>query len=517
MMRGFLSAHCSAVVGLLAIACGEAALLPMPKALPEVARVRGGARVVLLDADLDLLTDAVRAQVGATLAVAAAPWPVPGSNGHILGPISTDVGLLPGSAEWTNASRLELSMGLQSPPITLALNTPGRAGCAVSWTALAGKVAVAVEFSRGPSGVGPALVAEPIVTWKQPALDGPCVANVDPAVAAALLGHVHATLAAAVAAHVATTALAAVRTVFPPTLELRGRFAFSARGGTALEARVDTAYEAPLAAQPAVIAVHSGSRTEAALSLALDVDRAPCAVDEPPPQWKAAPLPPLPPPNAPGKALLRRALALDRAALQHLAYVATRAGLLCQDAWQGLDTQLPANWADAALPGLGAWVDGPPAGARLWPGRPQAPERASPDVALIDGATGPELLLRLPAATLEILGRVGEVEAVVIVVHGEFRLRLRLTTSVAGPPGLELVAVARGTSQVTSPLLGGTLSPQEPGTGQLVAAAVRGIFARATLLSLGPVPPPGTAVTGTARAGDTLWLWLDGMPVATGP
>lgn len=485
-------------------ACGPAqAPLPLVSPLAATRTLPAGVHVVLADADLSQLAETVRTVAGKSLDVVTAPWPIPDGAGHLVGALSTSLDVLAGPATWPLPSRLKLEFTVATTSLPLAIAVPGQAACGVTWTAQAGHVAVQLEVVRDADGaVDAILAAEPNVTWQAHGLTGnvACLQPAGSKAADAIDAHLLEVVQAALAPRLTQAALHALRAMFPSQLELAGRLGETSRWGDPLEVRLSLHYDPPLPNAPELVR-HDGHRAWATLTAGLDVDRAACAVDVPPPQLPVVPLPPQPPPPPPGTAFLRRALVFDQATLAHAGWALARSGALCQETSAGLPG-LTASWAGDVLPALADWVEGPPVGARFWP-------TASPEVQLIDTPEGPALQWRIASASLEIIGRIAETELVVLRITGGFRAVVRPVLVGGGGLGLKLISSDTDSTEVTSPLLG-DVADAGGHLGPLVDAAMRGIFQAPPVLPLGLVLPEATVATGMARTGDALWLWLEG-------
>lgn len=498
------------VNGLVGLACAPGAPtvpLPLVAPVPATHAVAQGLRVLLVDADLPQLAETVRQQAGKTVDVAAAPWLLPGASGYLLGALGVVVVTAPGKAAWVTPGRLKLAFPTEKLTVALAVGPVGGAACALVWTAQAGDVAVQVEVTRTPQGAADTVLAtEPAVAWQQAQLLDPDGCLTGTSLQAAVADHVEDQLRAALVARFSGAARQALRTVFAPSLELQGRLSVPLRWGDVVETRLSLAWQ-PVTPNAPLLVGHDGVSARGSLALSLDVDRAACAVDVPPPKLVASPLPPLPPAPPPGKAFLRRALVVDRAALAHFAWAAARAGGLCQES-QGssLEAWIESGWATAVLPGLADWVDGAPVAARFWPA-------ASPEVRIVDSAEGPAVEWRIAKATLEIVGQVADTDLVLLSITGGFRAQLRPVLSPGAALGLKLVSTQRESTVAASPLYGDSLPPPlEPGIAKLVEAALRGIFEPTKVLPLGLLLPEGTVVTGVSHTSEALWLWLEGGP-----
>lgn len=493
-----------AVVAACALnACGKTPA-PLLSPLPATRQLPGAVHLVLLDADLPQLAETVRTLAGKSVDVAAGPWSVPNWPGHGVGALSGLLEIGAGQAAWTTTSRLRLDFALTKVVLPAALTAPGQAACGMTWVGTDGHVHLEVHVVRDAQGaVGVKLATDPAVTWQtQQLVDGEaCLQQAPVGSGAAIVAHVADTVRAALAPRLAQAALHALAAVFPDRLEVAGRVGIATRWGKDVEMRFSARYD-PIAGVGEAVASHEGARASAALTLGLDVDRAACAADVPPPQQEPQPLPPQSPAPPPGSAFLRRALVLDRAALGHIGWLIARTGSLCQDVVVGLPG-LGAGWASNVKPELAEWVEGPPVGARFWPA-------ASAEVRAIDTADGPALEWRIAASRLEIVARVADTDMVVLSMTGGLRAIVRPVVTAGQGLSFHVLSTARESTIVTSPLLGDAIADGEGGVGPLVDAALRGIFQATPVLPLGLMLPEGTVATGWSRAGDALWLWLEG-------
>jgi hypothetical protein len=88
---------------------------------------------------------------------------------------------------------------------------------------------------------------------------------------------------------------------------------------------------------------------------------------------------------------------------------------------------------------------------------------------------------------------------------------LRPAVTSAGKVQLLFAHAAMDSAVVSSPLLGDAVAAgATERLAQLVGAAIQGISEPAAVLPLEGLLPSGTVVTSVSRAGDSLWLWLDG-------
>ena len=499
-----LRAITAAALLLSAVGCGDKAWLPLSAPLPQDRTVTQALSLVLVDGDLGHLAETIRVKAGKTVEIAAAPWSVPGGSGHVLGALAASITTAPGAASWSDASHLRLIYPMAKQTVPLSVGQPGTAACAFSWTAAGGTLTIDLEVRRSAQGLATAsLASEPAAVWQQAGLvdaEG-CLGQVNPGAAGVVRQHVESAVRTALVARFAGAAMQALGAVFGAGLEREGRVATMTRWGDAIETRLSLRYAAWPDVDPASIAEHEGVRARAALTLALDVDRAACAADAPPPQLPSTPLPPQAPAAPVESAFFRRALVLDRAALAHVAWAIARSGALCQETPASVPIEAAAT--AAAVPALGEWIESGPCGARFWPG-------ASEDVVLVDGEDGPAIDWRLSGATLEVVGRVADTETVVVSVTANFRLRLRVVLDSGSALGLVFVSASRDASQISCPLLGDDVLVNDKALDTVVNSALKGIFGMIPVLPLSTALPAGTVVTGLSRSADALWLWLEG-------
>ncbi|MFZ4577243.1 MAG: hypothetical protein ACOYOB_02515 [Myxococcota bacterium] len=480
---------------------------PLDQPLPPSHVTAGGVHLVVLDTDLPEVAETIRLSIGKSIEVASAPWPMDDSDGHVLGALSATVDLAPGKASWTANNRLQLTWPVPDLTLSLSVAAPGDIACALHFLVTGGQVRADLDVRRSAIGtVAGGLAEEPEFSWKEASLQGPdaCLSGLEPAGVQALADHLAATLRGSVLPRVSAGANQAARTLFPSSLEQAVRWPTTTRWGDIGELRLSTTYLPWSPQDAALVAGHEAPRAYASLAVGVDVDRAGCVPDLPPPAIAPTPLAGQPPAPPQGSSFLRRALVIDRASLSRIAWALHRSGALCQDTTERVRDASP-SWAPTALPSLADWVEGAPLAARFWPG-------AAPIVSVASDSVGPVVDWRLTGATLELTGLVGGTELVVLSVSGEFRVRLRLTVVDGANLGLQVVSAKRDSSLVSSPLFGGNLPASGPALDAVVDAAVAGIFSTLPVLPLGIALPSGTMATGTSRAGDSLWLWLDSAP-----
>ena len=499
--------HASLAVSLawLAVACTAQPQPLLAPLAPQLA-LNDGLRIVLLDADLPALADTIRLAAGKSVELAVADWPLPQAvDGQFVG-FATSVPLDKVTLAWQDAQHLHLTAQLGKMAGNVSLVPTGLAGCGIAWQAPNATMEMDAEVRRTPDGgPGVKLTAPATTQWPGATVSDPsaCLSKLPVDAAQALASHVQAEIAAQIEDRLAQALLPALTTLFAPTFEQSGRVALTA--DPPIEARFAMAYQE----LDAHLANHAGALAHADLAVSLDVDRHPCAVDVPLPTALASPLAQRSPPQ--GQAFSRRALVLDQALVQRLAWLAARSGSLCAEARGSLQTTLGPGWAADLLPQVDEWIEGPPTNARFWPG-------SSPETRLIDTPTGAAIEWTMEDAQLEIIARVADTEMTVLTVTGGFRATLQPRLQGGHLLVFDVVAVERLSTHQTSPLLGDLSSaPSEDALSALCAAALQGIFAHQAvlpLLALSPGPlPAGTVLTQVDRAGDALWLWLEGGQV----
>jgi hypothetical protein len=201
---------------------------------------------------------------------------------------------------------------------------------------------------------------------------------------------------------------------------------------------------------------------------------------------------------------LRRGLNLDAALIAHLGWAWVRAGGWCRQAPLSTAAPISVEWLQEIAPDLAQWLDSAPTAVRLWP-------HASAEWSVVDWQENPALEWTFSDATLEIVAPVGGAEAVVLTLRGRLRGVLRPSVTSAGKVQLLFAHAAMDSAVVSSPLLGDAVTAgATERLAQLVSAAIQGISEPAAVLPLEGLLPSGTVVTAVSRAGDNLWLWLDG-------
>lgn len=484
------------------VACASCAAEPLPSPLSASRVVQDGIRLWLADSDLAGLAATARALAGSEVPLVTAPYSVPATGGAQLGPLHTAIRLESATAVWQETDRLRFGFQVEAGTLPLALGYPGAAACALSfaWP----QTPLVVDLRLGEVGKGPpqATLAAPPQWPSGPfELDDPqgCLQGLSAQSVEALQTEVWQEVRGAAAGRATVGAAGAVQALLDGPWPLASRFVGA---GTPTDWQIEPMPRG-LGSSAAFVAGPPDQHF-ARLALGADAARHPCAPDVPPPalavEWPTYPAAP-----PAGAAVARRGLALHAAGLAHLGWVALRSGLLCRSSGSWGEP-LGEGWATPIAPALQAWVDGPPKAARLWPG-------ATPVVEVVDGALGAELSWRLDDATLEVVASVAGEEAVVLAVRGQLRIRTKVVGLAAGLR-LEPVGVTLESATVSSPLFGEALPPGSSGDVRaLVQAAVTGLVAELPAFPLTAILPPGTTLTGTARGGNALWLWLDSSPL----
>lgn len=481
---------------------------PLVKPLAPELALPGGLRVAVLDADLPALAETVRLAAGKTVDIAMADWPLDDASQGAFAFVPAGLALTSTALVWQAPQRLKLTAHLDKAMANLSLTLTGQAGCGLTWQTQGATVDLTAEVVRGGDG---ALLVQaagaPVVQWQGATLadKSGCLATLTSTQTTALAAHIAAEWATQISARLAKAYHGTLATVFAGSLEQSGRVALATPSTDPLEARFAVQY---LEAEGR-IATHVGALGQANLSVSLDVDRHPCAVDVALPTAVVGPLPQRQPPA--GQAFLRRALVLDQALVTRLAWAAARSGALCAQARSTLTTTLAPGWAGDLLPQVDEWIEGPPTSARFWPG-------SSPTTRFVDTPAGPAIEWTMADAQLEIIARVADTEMTVLTVTGGFRATLLPHLQAPHALGFDLVSVERLATHQSSPLLGDLATPpSEVALSALCESALQGIFAQQAVLPLLPLSPgllpPGTVLTRVDRTGDALWLWLEGGQV----
>ncbi len=493
-----------AVLAMLAAACALLGCTDLPKPLltplaPELA-LADGLRIALLDADLQPLADTIRLAAGKSVDVPVAEWLLPNPSDGQFTALTVAVPLDGLTLAWPDAQHLRATAQFGKIAAVPSLVLTGEAGCALSWDAQSLEIATDLEVVRDANGALTVQAAgAPVATWTAANLTdaSACLAKQPAPPAASLDAHLRAAIAAQLVERLHAVMLPTLAAIFAPSVEQSGRVT-----AAAVEARFALQYTD----DAGHVAAHVGTLAQANLAVSLDVDRHPCAVDAQLPMTQASPLAQRSPPA--GQAFVRRALVLDLALVQRLAWMAARSGALCAQSRTTLTTTLVPGWAADLLPQVDEWIEGPPTGARFWPG-------SSPTVQFVDTPTGAALQWTMDDGQLEIIARVADTEMTVLTVTGGFRATLVPRLEGAHLLAFDLVTVERLSTHQSSPLLGDLATPpSEAALSALCEAALQGIFAQQAVLPLLPLTPgplpAGTVLTRIDRAGDALWLWLEG-------
>ncbi len=495
----------------LFILCCSCALPLTPLSTPVASShvVVGGAHIVIADNDLPALVQTIRTRAGSQVPLETAPWPITGLGDAELASFSSTISINSGVATWLPDGRLQLEFALAPLNQLMAVTTSGQATCSMAWQAAGGTLHVIVQTGRQANGsAGPTLDAEPTLTLVQAAVvDTKGCLQGDAAATAAVAAHFAELLGNALGPRYGQAAVAALRATFPASLEVQGQLGVASRWSELLTVRISNTYQASAPSSTQLIA-HQGTRAVAHLDVGLDLDHSACAVDVPPPQQPANPLPP-DVPNLPSEqAFLRRALVVDEAALAHVGWAIARSGMLCQDT-HGPLTGLGANWSEQAFASLTPWLQGPPTGTRFWP-------QSSPELRMVDTPTGPALEVHLSQALLEIVAPVAGTDFVVLRIRGGFRIAVQAVAMAGSTIGWQYLSTQVESTVVTSPFAIGGTDQTSAGLPAVVDAALAGIIQTAPVLPMAALLPPGTVMTGVARSGHGLWLWLDGGADGTG-
>lgn len=491
---------------------GCAQLEPLKAPISGVSTVLGGAHIVLSHGDLAQLAETIRLSAGKRLDAAVAPYAVVGGDGATVAPTTVAVFVAAGSASFGALGSIRFSFPLVAPAVTAEVSITPTTKCPLSVAQLTGTVAVALRFSRNSAGIAELVLADApeLILKGGEILDiTGCLAGAAPGALAAISMHFGAALRSAVQGSYVAAARATLTAVLPVGLEVAGQ-ADVVIAQRPIQVRLRSAYATASGdtEEAGPLIDNNGIHTRAALTVAIDVSRHPCAPDIAPAGLPASPLLFNPPASPPGSYLLRRAVVLDRALLQHLVWAAQRVGLFCRRRRVQAQAGLAGDWASRVVPGLAPLVNGPPTRVRLWPG-------GAPALKLVDGATSAELELILPSATLEIAAQVGGVEVVVLVVEGTFRVRLAVDREPGAGLRLAVLGAMVDSVNVSSPLLPVGSDPHLDAIADTVAkllhVAVRDAFAGLQVPGF-----VGASVVDVARVGDRLWLWLEQAPPTGG-
>lgn len=492
-------------VGMLCLSACGSKMEPLPAPLPSDRVVQGAGWIVLTNQDLQHLPVAVRLSAGKTADASVAPLAL-GEASLAATTIPLTIGK--GAAKITKTQDVALVFPVSSPVVPLALVASGRAACAMTWQATSATLKLTLRFGRATNGaVDVVLASTPSLEVAPTALadNNGCLSVTGQALT--LAAHLRDAAANALVSGYVKAARETVQTVIPPNLEMAVRLGANIHGDSVvvdLQSRyraVDDQGED----QPGSLLTHNGSFAAIGLDLGLNVSRHRCAVDAPPPNLSVQALPVKAPVTTASGKVLRRALVLDRALLGHIAWAVARSGYLCRGRSRGVEKLLPVNWANNAVPALGALVEAGAVGARFWPGQ-------TPAVRVIDLDGGAGLEWQLPEAVLEMTAPVAGVELVVLRVEGTFRLNLKAQT--ANGVRLSIVSATVDTAVLSSPVLPQADVSAGPGLSLAVEAALKGIFA-GTLGLTPALPASGAVIVGSSRVADQMWLWLDGGALPT--
>ncbi len=474
---------------------------PLATPIAPEHRIAAGVRVAISLDDTAHLEETIGVLVGQQLDLATAPTQVAATDYH-MGAVAAQLPLAAVSVVWGEGGTATASADLAKSVIAVAIGRTGEPACALGWQIWSGSAQVVAAARAGQAGSVDIVLTQPPTTTVTfgPVIDADqCLALLPAGSKEFVDAQLRLAVQAAWAPRLSGATLKVLRTLVPTSLVAAGTTGTALAGDPASAVRASLGYGEVAGAS--LIKLNS-KFAAAPLQVGIDADRHPCAVDQPAPSIiVAAQLPPTVSPQA--KAVLRRALVVDLAVLQHAGWALARSGGWCRQSASPLGEAVPSGWAGATVTSLAKWADDAPPTVRMWP-------HAAPELELGDTATGPVVRWQFADATLEFIGVVGGVPAMVLAVRGKIRGTMRPTLAANN----ELLWVAESGSVdsaiVTSPLAGGTVAANAEPLGTLVDAAVRGIFTPAPVLPLAALLPAGTVATSMTRAGDALWLWLDG-------
>lgn len=476
---------------------------PLQAPLDAAHVVAQGLHVAIAEADLIDLAEFVRQSPDNKLIVVPLPpFAVPGAGGGTVAATTLQAEVGAGGGGLTPALQVALSWPVTFAPLPLSFVYADGTNCGLLFAGdEPSSLQLALRFGRSPAGHAEVVLAQASELSLQGAAvaDGSgCLATAPPGAASAIAQHIETAVRAAVASRYDATATAALRALLDVDMEQGGRVV-AELGGREIELRLSARFSPPGGGAPAGGLLGGGeSYGRARLEVGVDVDRHPCAPDVSPPGLAALPLSPIAPPAPGGASVLRRAVVIDRALIQHFAWAVARSGALCRAVTAGIEAGLPASWAGDVSPPLASWVEGGAVGARFWPG-------ASPGVKVRDLGQGAALEWVLPGALLEVTTRVGGLEVAILSIEGQFRVTTWPTAVGAGGVRFEVREAAVDSAVVSSPLLSAEPKPSEAALATLVTQALIGIFSQ----PLGFEQTAGLSkVVGTARDGESLWLWL---------
>jgi hypothetical protein len=499
------------LIVLVLIACGCEGAVPLTAPVSADKTVLGGLNLVLTNADLSQLAQAIRLSAGKKIEVAIAPAKIVGANGAGLQATTVTVSVVDAQAHLAAQGRVVFQHKLVAKEMPLSLQQSNGQSCALLSLAWQGAVSVSLRFARDAVGVVQVVLgATPSAEITGGVIADPsgCLAKASPGASDALAKQIRDAISAALIGRFVSAGRDVLLAVLPLELEASAQFNTQHRGES-IKVSLQSGYAGPdgSTSAPGSLVVHNGQFASAVVHLGAAVQRHTCAVDAAPPKITATPLPLATPPAPAGSFLLRRAVVLDQALLAHLAWGVQRGGSLCASRPLSSIAGLSANWAATLVPALAAWVKDRPSRVRFWPGK-------SGGAQFLDLGDGGGVQLRLPASTLEIVAPVAGIEVVVLRVTGNIALRMKLRT---GKPGLalELTGATVDSAAVTSALVNDALSIAEEGVGKLVNLLVQQALAE----PLEALSVPGfeaASVVGSARVGGHLWVWLEEAPPGGG-
>ena len=500
-----LSAGFSASLGLagalLVVACNSP-WMPLEAPIAATHQLGHVIAAAVADQDLPQLSETVRVLTGKQVEFAAPPLSL-ADSGHQRSAVAGTIDVAAVHVAWTPAGHLQVKAELGKLLLPMSIGKSGAAACALKWLASGGSAVVSVRFAPLAGGQAQAeLVDAPAINWQGPGFSAAevCLAPLAPTAGASLDQQIRQMLADALLPRLSAAALHAMRASFAPQLALAGQTTVGPLGSPPLKLKVQSVFAADGSGN---LLTRGANLTLARLDAAIDVARHACAVDTAPPQ--IAPQASVQPTQVPsGKSLLRRGLNLDEALIAHLGWAWVRAGGWCRQVPLSTAAPISVEWLQEIAPDLAQWLDSAPTAVRLWP-------HASAEWSVVDWQENPALEWTFSDATLEIVAPVGGAEAVVLTLRGRLRGVLRPAATSAGKVQLLFAHAAMDSAVVSSPLLGDAVAAgATERLAQLVSAAIQGISEPAAVLPLEALLPSGTVVTAVSRAGDSLWLWLDG-------
>ncbi len=484
---------------LLALAaCGP--FEPLTDPIDASLVIERGGHVAVSNQGLQQVSSAVRVAAGKSFVAPVAPLALKGPAAATLGALDVALSIADGAASVAQDAVIVLTYPVVIGSHALAVQPATGASCASAWAPSGLTLQLRLDLGRDAfDSVDIRLAGPPTLVG-----DGvgvPADACLDAAVGAAVDAHLRQAVLTAVASRYVDAARHALRAVFPPAWET----ALQARTGRQGRLQLQTRWRSAEADGP--LLGHNGAYGAAALSIAFDGQRDPCALDAPPPPVVPSAMPVQMPLAPAGLAVLPRAWVLDASTLSRLGWALHRSGALCRSVGRGLESRLPAGWTGAVLPQLGGLVDASPVSAVFWPG-------TSPTVTLVDASGGGAALqLRTEKALLELVAPVDGVEMVVLRMRGTVRLRVTIVGSV---DGIDLVVDDADAEDlaIDSPLAQ-VQAPDEAATRALLHGALAGIFETTLAFPSGPMAPP--TLVGSSRTANALWLWMAGGAPAPAP